>query len=58
MLTKLTKNELRDEFTKFNNEELGSYKRLFEAFEDRNSNDPASSHLEAVDAVINLRNRR
>jgi hypothetical protein len=58
MLTKLTDNELLIEFLKFSKEELENYQRLFQAFEDINSNDPFSSHLEAVEAVINLRNRR
>ena len=50
-----TESELRSEFAKFSEREREDYKKFFDHYEDMNSNDPASSHLEAIDAVIALR---
>lgn len=55
--TALTENELRNEYAKFSEQEIKDYELLFERFEDLNSNDPASSHLEAIDAVVNSRKK-
>lgn len=55
--TALTENELREEYAKFNEQEKKDYEGFFNCYEDLNSNDPSSSHLEAIIAVISLRKK-
>ena len=58
MKTGLTETELRAEYEKFNEQEKSDYEEIFNYREAMNSNDPASSHIEAVDAVVYLRNKK